>query len=151
MEDGTKIILDSDGLVIMKIFVDGTVETITSAAPTDAPVEVEPVVEEMETAEVVEPIVTPEVAPVVDEVTPEAVEDEKELEGIVANLKDLIKQVKDLKSQFSDVEKENKELKGKVEAFAAAPSATPTSNKIDFNKITDETPKSVLHQILKNN
>jgi uncharacterized Zn ribbon protein len=84
-----------------------------------------------------------ELKPAVEEEYDES--DEKDIIGVVANLKDLISQVKDLKSKFESVDKENKELK---EMFSKIPSETKTSNKIDFSSDVETRFKSPLHDII---
>ena len=66
---------------------------------------------------------------------------DEDVQGVVNNLKNLVKQIKDLKSQFDEVkatienlENENKELKEEVSKFAGSPSAAPTKTKVDFSK-----------------
>jgi len=78
---------------------------------------------------------------VTEEVAEEVTDEEKEIQGVVNNLKNLVKQIKELKSQFEDVkenitnlEKENKELKDEVSKFAGAPSAESTKTRVDFSK-----------------
>jgi len=69
----------------------------------------------------------------------EAVEEaDEEVQGIVNNLKDLVKQIKDLKSQFEKIENENKELKEQFSKFADAPSDEPTNTKVDFKAASKE-------------
>jgi hypothetical protein len=65
----------------------------------------------------------------------ETVTEEKDVQGVVNNLKELISQVKDLKSQFELIQNENIELKQRIEKFASAPSAEPTKTKVDFKKV----------------
>ena len=68
----------------------------------------------------------------------EQTQEEREVQGVVNNLKELINQVKELKSQFENIRNENAELKERIEKFAAAPSDAPTKTKVDFNKINKE-------------
>lgn len=111
----------ADGTIIT--VVDGVITKITAA-----------VQEEMEVADVVTedaPVVVTEDAPVVDET-----EDEKEMKGVLANLKELIKQVKELKASFEVVEKENKELKAEFSKIKSQPSAEKTDTKMSFSEVT---------------
>jgi hypothetical protein len=70
----------------------------------------------------------------VSEVAPEQTAEEKEVQGVVNNLKELINQVKELKSQFEseigEIKKENGELKERVAKFAGEPSAEPTKTTV---------------------
>jgi len=78
---------------------------------------------------------------VAEEVVEEPVaqtEEEKEITGVVNNLKELINQVKELKSQFEDIKSENEQLKLTVSKFAAAPSEAPTKTKVNFNKVNKD-------------
>lgn len=86
------------------------------------------IISEIKEAVIEEEVVTEEL----DEV------ENKEITGVVNNLKELISQVKELKSQFDEVKKENDELKTLVSKFAGAPSATPTKTKVDFSKENKE-------------
>lgn len=47
LEDGTKIFVDNDGRIIMKMLTDGTIETTSNSAATEAPAEDAAPVEEM--------------------------------------------------------------------------------------------------------
>lgn len=72
--------------------------------------------------------------------------EEQDMLNVVSNLKTLIDEVKSLRSDFDAIRKENEELKGNVEKFSKAPSAE-SSIKFDF-KVTEEKPKSLIHQKL---
>jgi vacuolar-type H+-ATPase subunit I/STV1 len=78
----------------------------------------------------------------VSEVAPEQTAEEREVQGVVNNLKELINQVKELKSQFeaeiSEIKKENESLKERVQKFAAEPSEQKTETKVSFNKVNKE-------------
>lgn len=68
----------------------------------------------------------------VEEEMEEVPTEEKEMTGVVNNLKNLISEIKDLKSKFEALETENTELKARVETFAKSPSEEKTKTKVDF-------------------
>ena len=64
--------------------------------------------------------------------------EEKDVLGVVNNLKELISQVKELKSQFEDLKQENTSLKERVQKFAGEPSEDKTETKVSFGKVNKE-------------
>ncbi len=129
VEDGTYTLDSGIGLVVeggmIKEIVEAPEEEIAEEVPAQAPVQ----------------------AQMEEEV---AIDEEKEVAGVVNHLKDLISQVKDLKSKFEALAEENKTLKEQVDKFAKTPSAEPTKTKIDFKKENTNTKDSYLHSMLKN-
>ncbi len=123
LEDGTKIFVDSDGIIVMRILVDGTVEAPDSV-PADGAV-----------------------APADETVAEEMSEEDKIIsEGFVK----MIESFKSITDEVKSLKEENIKLAERVEKFAKEPSAKPTSTTVKFQAEAYEEPKSVIHSILKN-
>ncbi len=123
LEDGTKIFIDTESIIVMRILPDGTVEAPESAAqPASEEAPADSTSEEM------------------------SAEDKIISEGFVK----MIESFTSLQEEIKSLKEDNKKLAERVDKFSKEPSANPTNTTVKFSNENTPEEKSVLHSILKN-